>query len=149
MFYYLHQLLIRWILNKYISLNGCKIKAVKWLRLYKVISKLILPLGIGLQTGLNYLDFYRLHNMSRMNREVQVRFCESFRGETPHYLLDCQELFSINLYHLFSIKYSLIIIHRIHLYIISASWHICKIYLLNNTILDFFFIYNLSIDTCH
>ena len=26
---------------------------------------------------------------SRMNREVHVRFCERFRGETPLYLLDC------------------------------------------------------------
>ena len=25
---------------------------------------------------------------SRMNREVHVRFCERFRGETPLYLLD-------------------------------------------------------------
>ena len=34
---------------------------------YKFISKPILSLGIGLQIGLKYLDFYRLHNKSRMN----------------------------------------------------------------------------------
>jgi len=31
-FYYLHHRMIRWILNKYKSFKGSKIKAVKWLR---------------------------------------------------------------------------------------------------------------------
>ena len=31
-FYYLHHRLIRWILNKYKSFKGSKVKAVKWLR---------------------------------------------------------------------------------------------------------------------
>lgn len=32
MFYYLHHRIIRWILNKYKSFKGSKVKAVKWLR---------------------------------------------------------------------------------------------------------------------
>jgi hypothetical protein len=32
---------------------------------------------------------------SRMNREVHVRFCERFRGETPLYLLDFSVMLSI------------------------------------------------------
>ncbi|WP_394332182.1 group II intron maturase-specific domain-containing protein [Anditalea andensis] len=31
-FYYLHHRLIRWILNKYKSFKGSKVKAIKWLR---------------------------------------------------------------------------------------------------------------------
>jgi len=31
-FYYLHHRLIKWILNKYKSFNGSKVKAIKWLR---------------------------------------------------------------------------------------------------------------------
>ena len=33
---------------------------------------------------------------SRMNREVHVRFCERFRGETPLYLLD---FFSVSMFY--------------------------------------------------
>ena len=38
------------------------------------ISKPVLPLGIGLQIGLKKNRPNRLHNKSRMNREVHVRF---------------------------------------------------------------------------
>jgi hypothetical protein len=40
---------------------------------YELLSKLILPLGIGLQIGLIIFRPYRRHNKSRMSREVHAQ----------------------------------------------------------------------------
>lgn len=58
------------------------------------LSKLVLSLGIGIQISLTKWAI-RLHDKSRMNREVHVRFCERFRGGIPLYLLDWGDMLLI------------------------------------------------------
>lgn len=69
-FYYLHHRLIKWILNKYKRFKRSRVLAVKWLRRVTVqYPNLFYHWALGYQ-----LTWHRLHNKSRMSREVHVRF---------------------------------------------------------------------------